>query len=379
MRTMFGVLAAGVLVFAPLSADAATLVAREQLSLSPLERVSGNFYAAGGSVSIGAPVTGDVMVAGGSVAVTGLISGDLAVTGGTVQVLGPVSGDVRVMAGQTTIAGRVGGDLVLAGGTVHLLPGAVIGGDLYAAAGTTTIDGAVNGDARTVGGLLAINGTVNGDVQARMQERLVLGSAARIGGALRYHAPVEATIASGARVTGGVAFDRSLRLRSRDLSAGAALGTVASLLTGFAMLASLGMAALVVWRYRRPALEVIAEASDGFWPSLGRGLVYGLLTPIAALLLLVSIIGSIPGVLALMLFGAVCILARVLAGILLGALLEKIIRRQQTLRIGWVGALGGTVAFRLLAFIPVVGWLITLFLGLAVFGVLAQRAQKALA
>jgi hypothetical protein len=359
---------------APMAAHAARFIAREEYAAGAQERINENIYLWAGSASVAAPIEGDVVVGGGTVSLSGSVDGDILAAGGSLNLLGSVLGDVRVAGGQIVLGGRIRGDVVVAGGTITVMPDAVIDGGVYAAGGKIIIDGAVRGSVSMVGGQLTINGVVGDDVRVRLNDDLVLGERARIQGDLSYKSPREAQIAIGAVVTGSTTFTPKVKVQG----GGAVLLAIAAALTAMELLASLGLAALLVWKWHRPVLEVLQHASERFGSSMGWGLVYGIATPVAAVLLLISFVGSLVGVLAALLYVSLLILTKAMAGMLLGALLVKGMKKHSVLHLGWGSALGGIVLLQLIELIPFVGWLVSAVFALVVFGALAQRIQKSL-
>jgi hypothetical protein len=379
MKHSIGFLAIAALACAPLTAMAATLVAGEQYSLPADRGITGNLYVAAATTTVGGRVSGDVFGAGGSLTVTGPVGGDIAAVGGTVHVLGPVDGDIRIIGGTASLNSRVGGDVVAAGGTVHVLPGGIIAGDLLVAAGQVVIDGTVTGSVKVVGGTLTVNGAVRGSIDAKLNERLIIGSSATIAGGVTYRSPSQAVIDSGAKVGGQVVYVPLKGVQNVSQAPQRILWAVAGVVTGLRMLACLGLAALIVWRWRRQSLEIVSDVRNGFWRALGRGVVYLILVPIAAILLLISFVGTLPGVLLLMGYAAALILTKALAGILLGSVVVMVVRKQSVLHVTWGSALGGVIALALIGMIPFVGFIATAALWLSVFGVLAHRMQETVA
>ena len=352
---------AALVALAPAIALGASFRASDAITVGPQEVVHGDLYISGGTVSVGAPVAGDLVVFGGTIAVTGRVSGDLAAAGGNIQVLGQIVDDVRIGGGNLTFGDRIGGDLLAAGGTVTILPGAVVDGDLYVAGGQVIIDGTVRGSVSMTGGRLSINGTVLGSVDARSADAPVIGAGARIVGEVVHH-PVDRPMHRGDGTAGGV------------LSA--IFFAIAATVTAVKMLAYLGAAALVVWLWRRPATAFLQEAYGSWWRSVGVGVVYVILVPLASVLLLVSMIGLFPGVLLGLGYAGALVAANVLGGILLGSLVTMLFARRTTLQVTWASALGGVILFRLVTLIPFLGWLGTTLLFLAAFGVIADRFRK---
>lgn len=374
MKRILSILAVGAFAVMPLSAMAATLASGQQYSLPAQQRVSGSLYVVAGTATVGGTVDGDALALGGTVSVTGAVLGDIAAIGGNVQLLGPVSGDVRTAGGSVVLNDRVSGDLVVAGGTVHLLPGSRVGGDLVVAGGQVTIDGIVAGSVRMIGGVLAINGTVQGNISARTDESIMLGSSAVVGGNLAYRSPRELQMAEGARVTGSVEYTENPRSVRFDDRAPKRIGwAIVGVLSAMQLIATLGLAAFLMWRWRRPVLELFTQAHGAFLRSLGRGIVYGVVTPIVAILLLLSFVGVLPGVLVLLAYAGMLILTKALAGMFFGAWLMMVVQKRTTLNMTWASALGGVILLGLIGIIPVVGWLVGAAFCLAVFGTLAHE------
>lgn len=359
----------------PLTALAATLTAGEQYSLPTDKSVSGNLYVAAGTATVGGRVTGDLYATGGTVAVPGSVGGDVMVGGGTVQILGPVDGDVRVIGGTLAVSSRVGGDIAAVGGTIHVLPGATVSGDILVAGGQVIIDGVVNGSVRSAVGGLVVNGTVRGAISAKVGEKLEVGPDASVTGMLAYTGPKEAVIAEGAVLSGGTEYTPKKFGNAESRAPKAVLWAVVGVVTGLQMLAALGLAALLVWRWRRQSLEIIAGVRDAFWPSLGRGLAFMILVPIAAVLLLVSIIGSLPAVLLIMAYCAAMILTKALAGMLFGSLVVMLVSKKRVPDLTWGSALGGVIGLKIIGLVPVIGWFVGAVATVTVFGALAHRIQ----
>lgn len=357
MKRFAGFALAAGMALMPVAALATSFSAGQAYVLGPQERVEGNLILAAGTASVGGTVTGDLIATGGMVSVTGQIVGDLLAAGGTVEVSGTVAGDVRAMGGQVVVKGIVRGDLVAAGGAVRILQGATVEGDVSVA-----------------GGELVIDGTVRGDVTARVSDEVSVGSKAHITGVFSYHAAHEANVMAGARIDGGIAFTHTNAARNHRAFGGILLA-IFGMLTAMKMLAYLGFTALIVWLWRRPALELFVSVRESLVPSMGHGALYGISVPLCAVLLGISIVGIFPAVLLGLLYAATLILTKVLAGMFFGAWLEMMLRKQPVMSLTWQNAIGGVILFALLGWIPVLGWIGHALISLAVFGALWRRIQ----
>jgi hypothetical protein len=121
---------AALVFFTTLAAPAmATLHAGGNLEIT--DPVSSGLYVAGGRITVSAPVAGKTRIAAGRVEIEqGAALKDTAIAGGRVTVKGPVDGNLRVAGGHVTLDGPVSGDASVAAGTLELGPNARIDGKL---------------------------------------------------------------------------------------------------------------------------------------------------------------------------------------------------------------------------------------------------------
>ncbi len=379
LRKTFAASLIGLLL--PFSAAAATFSSGDTYALGNGEKLAGDLYAASGSVSVGGDVTGDVYAAGGSVVVTGTVSQDLVVAGGNVTLLGSVGDDVRAAGGQLTISGKIGGDLIAVGGIIHLLPGSEVAGDLIFSGGQIVVEGAVKGKMVVRGGVAVLNGTLAGPADVEVDEKLSIGDAARLAGPLVYRAPDEASVAAGAK-TGEVRREPLPELaRTEQPDASEVAGGLAGIVTLIAfgkLLAALGGALVAVWFFRKGTQQLVTSAVDAFWPTVLRGFAAVILMPIAAVLLLVTVVLSPIGALTGAAFALLLIAAKILSGVLLGAWLFMIVKKQKTAEVSWLTALVGTLLINVLWMIPIIGGFVCAIFILAAFGALVAWSRSLL-
>jgi len=361
----------------PYVASASTVAFRQEYLLGARERVSGNLLVGSSTVSIGGTVSGDAIVAGGTVAITGPVFGDVLTTGGTILISGPVSGDVRVVGGQITLGGPVSGDVVVAGGNVHLLPNAQIGGNIISAAGMVALDGDVRGSVTIRSGKALLNGSIGGNVDAKTDEAIVLGDHAVIGGDFKYSSSKEAQITSGAVIRGETIFTQAKGQIRGKFGNGILWGLI-GVITAFGMLMAFGAVLVAVWLWRRPITDFCQHTYNNWWPSVGHGIVWGIITPVVVILLLVSIVGFIPGVLLAMAYGMSIAITKVISFMFVGAIVAMVIQRNSsTLRVSWWNAILGVILLSIVGMIPLIGWIASIIIFLGVFGSFVQRVRSA--
>lgn len=252
------------------------------------------YFAYGEEVEIAGTVTGDTYVAGGKVDISGKINGDLLVTGGTITISGEVKEDLRVLGGEVTLTGRVGKNVSVAGGRIIIDEDAVIVGSFVSAGGEITINGPVNDNVDIAGGNVILNSKVTKDFDV-VAGQISLGEKANVLGKFEYWSDVKPTIAQTAVIKGQVIehaapvhIDKEktdwnkAKANMGGINAGArVLGTLSLLLIGFLMIK-------LSKKFMSGAAEVV---NSSFWKSMGIGFAVLFLTPIAFVVLLMTIIG----------------------------------------------------------------------------------------
>lgn len=332
-----------------------------------------NVYVAGGTVDVFGELEKDLVAAGGTVSVGRQVRGDVIVAGGAVHVGGVVGDDVRAVGGLVTVEGQVAGDLVAFGGDVILDRAARTGGRAWLSGGSVTVDGRVGRTLRVAAGTVTIGGEVAGDVTL-VARAITVAPGARITGNLSYASPTPAHIAAGAHIGGrvsreaapwGASARRAGRAVLRVLQAAAVLGLLV-----------IGALLLVLFpTFTRAASRLVADAP---WASLGAGFLALVVTPIVAIILMVTVIGIPLGVLTMALYVAAVVIGFLVGAIVLGDLVVRLGHRggppSAGLRV--LGLVVVLVALALVTLIPVVGRLVQLVVLLLGLGALSLYVYR---
>jgi hypothetical protein len=371
LRARSWFLAMSLVVACPFPALA--FVSRSGHTVSISQTVEDDLYLAGGIVISTATVDGDVVAAGGQVDLAGQTTGGVLAAGGTVRVGGTIGRALRAAAGSLRVEAKTGGDAILSGGIVSVGPGAQIGRDLVVAGETVIVSGAVGRNARLRGGDVTIGGAVQGDADIRAR-KIILLPAARIAGRLRYASEQPVEIQSGARIAGGTE-----RIPFAEEHAGGTGGGFwLRLIEGVALLA-LGLVLLGVTPHGTSA--VIHEAEARFGRSLLSGFILLVTVPVAALLVVCTVIGIPLSVMAMLLYLATLYPSQVFAAGWLGDQILRWSRRSEAgFRARFLPLVIGTVILVLLFAIPYAGWvfrLVAIFVGFgALWTTLWQAAMS---
>lgn len=316
-----------------------------------------DIYLAGGTVDVSADVHGDVTAAGGRVLIGQRVTGDILAAGGTVDIGGDVLDDVRAAGGTVMLHGHVGGDAIVAGGTVLLGPEATVDGRAWLGGGDIQIAGRVATRLKAAARRIVIAGTVLGDVRITAQQVEILPSA-RIDGSLTYQSPHTALIDSGAVIGGDV-----VRLPYHQPPIA---GKVLRQLIWVVALGALGAALILVFPgFSQGTGRTLGEEP---WKSVGLGAAVLVGTPVAAVLLMVTVVGSALGVAGLVVYGLALVAGFLTGALCTGDLLVAWLHRGAPPSLGTsiLALLVGLIVIALLRWIPLVGGLVSL--GVLLFG-----------
>ena len=329
-----------------------------------------NLYAAAPQVLVNANSQKDTVAAGGTVDVEGATADDLTVAGGNVEVRGAVGGSARIAGGTVVVDGNVGEDLVVAGGNVTVMPTANIGGDLIVAGGNVVVSGPVGHNVRVAGGTLVLNGKVGGDVTAKLSGALQLGPQANVLGSLTYSAPHVALRDSAAQVAGTISFT------PRSVKSGGQLFALFVLALAVKILAEV-LAAYVLYFAFRPRFKgLVAATGTGFWKNVGYGFLFTIAVPVAAVILVVTVIGYYAAITVALAYVLAIMVSWLVAGAWFGSWVLSKIKRHHVETGYWTIALGIACA-AVISAVPFVGWIFGIILMLASFGAAVQNLHRA--
>jgi cytoskeletal protein CcmA (bactofilin family) len=317
-----------------------------------------DLYLAGERIEFRGEADGDLAAAAArSLSIEGLVRGDVAAVAGSVFVAGRVLDDVRVAGQLVVIAGEVGDGLLAAGEVVRITTPTRVGGSAWILGRRVDVSGQVRRELRVAAVRVRIGGTVEGDVYLAARDIEILPTA-RITGSLTYWSSQEARIAPEAHIAG-----RVIQRQPEFLDRAGRVLTVVGLVTRALVVVNLFASGVVLFLLF-PRFTVAAARTVGLrrWASLGTGLAVLVLTPLAALLLALTVI-AIPLALGLAALYVLALwLGFIIAAFALGDLAARAFRRGtrhgRGARIGWLAL--AVLALALVRFVPVVGPLVLL-------------------
>ncbi len=343
-----------------------------------------NLYVGGGSVIVNTKIMGDLFAAGGSVNLSGEVEEDFFAVGGNVTISSPVMGDVRVAGGNITINAPITGDLLVAGGTVSLGAGASVGGDMWVGGGVVNITAPITGNLKVAGGEIYINGSVDGVVDAQVDEKLTFGPQAVVLGAISYCGVKDPVIESGAQV--GTITKVAQPAEARNYG-----NNGAGMFFGFSFMKTIMLlvAGLVLlWLMRARVNHVVLSVKEKFWHNVGMGFVAMVVIPILSIMLMVTFVGAILGMILLFWYIFALMLCAVFSMMTLGHFVEHWLNKRKKgglvemaegftgEKVTWKTILWGALAGIILGMIPVLGWLVLCAFYLGTFGSMLKMVKS---
>jgi hypothetical protein len=350
-------------------------------------------YIAGGEITINAPIHGDLVIMGGTITINDTISNDILLIGGKVIFNGFVGDDIRCAGGNIRISKNVIGDVIVTSGEVIIDNGASIG-SLMASSGNVTIDGNVNGQLKGFFGILSINGIINNDVECKgrkinlngvingksiiVAREINLASTAIINNDIRYW-----------HKKGTINFQRNIKLGKATFDPSLSTATEEWYFLGAAsfigLLAYLGMAFTIILLIQYLFSSTLKETADTVFnktlSSLGIGFLYFIITPIIILITFFTIIGIPVGIFISIFYVIIILLATTISSIVASNWFNNRFNKQWKFGHLYFTAFGIFIILKLIALMPIVGWLVTMLcvcisVGAIIITIYNQQKQK---
>jgi len=345
-------LVVGLALICPVVAGAMEFRSGQTVGLNDV--IKDNVYVSGGTVNVAGTIEGDLYVCGGTINVMGNVTGDVVVGGGTVIITGKIGDDLRVGGGNVIVGGSVGGELMVGAGQVDVLAGANIARGAYIATGKVIMDGSVGKD-------LIIRGS-----------EVMLGDNAKVGGKFEYYAPKEATIASGAKISGATNFHQQVVKKPVRIEK----FPFFAFLTFWWLVGVAGaiiLACFLFYLWSKDSKEMITKAFASPGRELIRGFVLLFIIPIAAVICSITLIGLPLGLAVGFAYAVLTMLAAAMSGLLGAALLAKFMFKKKETEISWWLIALALLFLALIKLIPIVGWFLVFLVYLVALGVLGNK------
>lgn len=234
-------------------------------------------FAAGNTVNVNSEIDGAAFIAGNNVSISS-------------------SQDFLFTAGNSiTLSGVNAKDAFVAGSNINIQSSNIR--DLYAAAETIRIDSNISRNAYLGGTNVTINSIINGDVEVSA-ENIVIGKEAEITGTLNYPENAKITIEETAKVAQKTTYKVDTSTSEKTFRS--------KLLDRLYAFISMLLIGIILMALNKKAFAKIAKIKKDvstFAKNVGIGFVFLVVIPIAAIILLFTVVGVPISIISLLLYG----------------------------------------------------------------------------
>ena len=359
------------LVALPLGVFAGSEQFKKTVYVGPDEIIDGNFIKVGSVIEINGAVNGDVIVAGNSITITGPVAGDVIAAGNAIRIKGPVLGSVRVAGSTVEIDGEVAHNVWVVGSNVSLSETSRVGWDVFGAGATIDAAGPIGGNLWVAGASVVVSDEVGKNVNVKLDDegQLILNPTAKVAGNVGYESKSadQLIVRAGATVAGETA------QQNVEMQQAFAIGQ--ALTAGYIFIKVISFFSLLIIGLVMVSLmpKIMVRIHDFMvtrpLPALGWGGVIAILTPVAAFLLMLTVIGIPLGLMLIPLYLISLYMSIAIAGFTVGLLILNNVSQGKKYKGSLVWALVlGLVVVVIVTAIPVIGWIIKPFLMLWALG-----------
>ena len=325
-------------------------------NLTVSEEQDSTLFAAGNYVTVNSKIDGLAFIAGNSVTVKS--QQDYLFAAGNMVTLEEVTAkDAFVAASQITInSSKIR--------------------DLFAAAGTITINSDIDRNAFLGGDRVEINSTINGNVKVACEE-LVIGENAKILGTLYYPEEAKTDISEGASIEKTEKYKGNVDIDGKEVAEKTALAVflaaIVSFIIGLISKVVVGVIFMFLFKKVFDKIDEEEKSAGNFFSKFGVGFGVLCLTPIIALILMITGILFPIGIIGLIVYGILIYLSSIATAYYVGGWVFKDSIKNDYLRYM------ASVAILLVIFrIPFIGGLSKFFslcVGLGIFVTLIYRTM----
>jgi len=344
--------------FTSADVEAANISTGGDFTVEREETIDDDLYIFGDMVTIDGKVTGDAIIFSREATIDGTVGGSLLVFAETVEINGEVMGTARGGANAFYFQGLTERDLMVSANTINA--SGTIGQDFFGAASRCDITGSVGRNMRVSMNQLAVDAPVGGEIRGTVNE-LSFGPEAEIKGKVTYTSEKEAAIDNQAVIAGEIERVDPPAERPVTTPLRTAWSTVRPVLS--ILVAALLMALIFPFLTSGTAQKI--REKPGL--SLGVGALVVFVAPLAALFLLITVVGIPISFLSMLLYLVLLYITRIFAGFFLARVAFERFNKQ--VHPVWT-ALIGVFVLVLLTNIPYIGWLIHLAAALFAAGAL---------
>lgn len=321
----------------------------------PVFALSGDLFRADDSVNVTEEMNGSSFFAGNSVDVDSKINGILFAAGNSVTTAG--ESDYAFIAGNNIVLNdQKFKDGFIAGSTISI-DNVTIERDAYVVGSTVKLNGTIGRNIYIGSGKVNIKGTINGDATIYAEE-IIIEDGATINGTLKYPEDADLTVSESATI------GKTIKEKANSLDFSSKKASFINKLTSNLLsLLNVLLIGLVLMLIMPNVFKKIAEFDEKkIISSLGFGFITLIAAPLAAIILMTTLVGMSTGLILL----AVYVISIYLSTVFASYYISNLIFKNKINNKFLIYLLGAVIVFvlKLIPFISILTSICILFIGL---------------
>ncbi|MEI7619992.1 MAG: polymer-forming cytoskeletal protein [Candidatus Falkowbacteria bacterium] len=349
-------LAITALVLIPSTTKAFSVKSGESIFNPKDQIIEGNLYAAGSTITIEGQVAGDVICAAQTVNISAKVDGDVICAAQTINITGEVLGNVRVAGNFINLSGTVGRNMNAFGNSIILSDTAKIGWDLLVVSARTEMRGEINGNLHGSASDLLVAGRIAKNLDIKIDDNLEnkdkgsleITDTGSVEGNVVYTGISDAKLVKD-RISGQITHNLPESSTNKVF-----LAYLYSRVYAIFSCLLIGLVLLLLWR--KKIINITDKMQHNIGANIGVGAILMFLPPIAALILIFTLIGIPLALIVTALWLMAILVGRVIFGVMVGRFILKKTVHRQTPKL-FVEMIIGVVACSVVFSIPFLGWL----------------------
>lgn len=328
------------------------------IKLNKEEVADGNIYASCGDMVIDGTVNGDVIALCKNITINGMIMGDVIAFADKIEINGTVQGNVRVAGSKIVLNGVINHNANVFASEMTFDKNSVVKWDALVAGVNGNFAGTVDGNLHGLMSMSTISGKIGRNVNLTIDDQslsseyngLTISKDAVIAGSVSYTADKDLKLENPSAIAGQI--NRQARKTEKS-------NPFSILWIIFFKASSLILVAIVIISLKKNLIsEVNKNINNRWWANILNGLALLLFTPIAIILLMITLIGLPLALIILAAYLSSIILAIIFASSYLGGLAIKAVSKKELNP--YLMVIIGLIIFSGLSVIPLIGGLISM-------------------
>ena len=286
-----------------------------------------------------------------------------------------ISDDLIAAGANIEVAGHLKNGLKAFGANIGI-PGTVTG-EVYSAGANIDLSGTFGSQVTAFGANVVLSGTFDQNVEVA-SARLTLTPTTIIRANLTYSAAVLEK-QEGSQVLGTVT-ERQEPIKAEKVDEWRKKGEKAAKGAGIAFwfistIALVLVGLIISSVFPHQTNRVVEAISQSPWKSIGLGLVFLVVVPVAIVIALVTVVGIPAAIIAAFLYAIIIYISRIYIGVWIGRKVIGALKRRQITSLFWPLVVG-IIIIALIGLIPFIGWIFRLFCLLISLGALLLAALR---